>query len=132
MTIKFHEKEIKKIITIIETWNKSNFNWKLLCLACKPVLGRVPTRQGLSKHSEIASAYLIRKRSKSFTQVNIKLPGSLAIAAKRINSLEIENSILKEENANLLLTIKRMHENAFRNNILPSILDEEIPRRLRK
>ncbi|MGP6463481.1 hypothetical protein [Pantoea agglomerans] len=132
MTIKFHEKEIKKIITIIETWNKSNFNWELLCLACKPVLGRVPTRQGLSKHSEIASAYLIRKRSKSFTHVNIKLPGSLAIAAKRINGLEIENSILKEQNANLLLTIKRMHENAFRNDILPSVLEEEIPRRLRK
>jgi len=132
MTIKFHEKEIKKIITIIETWNKSSFNWKSLCLACKPVLGRVPTRQGLSKHSEIASAYLIRKRSKSFTQVNIKLPGSLAIAAKRISGLEIENSILKEENANLLLTIKRMHENAFRNDILPSVLEEEIPRRLRK
>jgi len=132
MTIKFHEKEIKKIITIIETWNKSNFNWELLCLACKPVLGRVPTRQGLSKQSEIASAYLIRKRSKSFTQVNIKLPGSLAIAAKRINGLEIENSILKEQNANLLLTIKRMHENAFRNDILPSVLEEEIPRRLRK
>jgi len=132
MTIKFHEKEIKKIITIIETWNKSNFNWELLCLACKPVLGRVPTRQGLSKHSEIASAYLIRKRSKSFTQVDIKLPGSLAIAAKRINGLEIENSILKEQNANLLLTIKRMHENAFRNDILPSVLEEEIPRRLRK
>ncbi|MEN4880838.1 hypothetical protein ABEI17_08980 [Pantoea agglomerans] len=132
MTIKFHEKEIKKIITIIETWNKSSFNWKSLCLACKPVLGRVPTRQGLSKHSEIASAYLIRKRSKSFTQVNIKLPSSLAIAAKRISGLEIENSILKEENANLLLTIKRMHENAFRNDILPSVLEEEIPRRLRK
>lgn len=132
MTIKFHEKEIKKIITIIETWNKSSFNWKLLCLACKPVLGRVPTRQGLSKHSEIASAYLIRKRSKSVTQVSIKLPSSLAIAAKRISGLEIENSILKEENANLLLTIKRMHENAFRNNILPSVLEEEIPRRLRK
>lgn len=132
MTIKFHEKEIKKIITIIETWNKSSFNWKSLCLACKPVLGRVPTRQGLSKHSEVVSAYLIRKRSKSFTQVNIKLPSSLAIAAKRISGLEIENSILKEENANLLLTIKRMHENAFRNDILPSVLEEEIPRRLRK
>ena len=132
MTIKFHEKEIKKIITIIENWNKLKFNWELLCLACKPVLGKVPTRQGLSKHLEIASAYLIRKRSKYFTQANIKLPGSLAIAAKRISGLEIENSILKEENANLLLTIKRMHENAFRNEILPSVLEEEIPRRLRK
>jgi len=132
MTIKFHEKEIKKIVSIIEGWSKSNFNWELLCLACKPVLGKVPTRQGLSKHSEIASAYLIRKRSKSFNQLNIKLPGSLTIAAKRINGLEIENSVLKEENTNLLLMIKRIHENAFRNNILPSILEEEIPRRLRK
>jgi len=132
MTIKFHEKEIKKIVSIIEGWSESKFNWELLCLACKQVLGKVPTRQGLSKHSEIASAYLIRKRSKSFTKVNIKLPGSLTIAAKRINGLEIENLILKEENANLLLMIKRMHENAFRNNILPSILEEEIPRRLRK
>lgn len=132
MTIKFHEKEIKKIVSIIEGWNKSNFNWGLLCLACKPILGRVPTRQGLSKHSEIASAYLIRKRSKSFTPLNTKLPGTLAIAAKRINGLEIDNLLLKEENANLLLIIKRMHENAFCNNILPSILDEEIPCRLRK
>lgn len=132
MTIKFHEKDIKKIVSIIEGWSKSNFNWELLCLACKPVLGKVPTRQGLSKHSEIASAYLIRKRSKSFNQLNIKLPGSLTIAAKRINGLEIENSVLKEENTNLLLMIKRMHENAFRNNILPSILEEELPQRLRK
>lgn len=132
MTIKFHEKDIKKIVSIIEGWSKSNFNWELLCLACKPVLGKVPTRQGLSKHSEISSAYLIRKRSKSFNQLNIKLPGSLTIAAKRINGLEIENSVLKEENTNLLLMIKRMHENAFRNNILPSILEEELPQRLRK
>ncbi|MBF1996494.1 hypothetical protein HW114_13990 [Serratia symbiotica] len=132
MTIKFHDKEIQKVVFLIEGWTKSDFNWNLICLACKPILGKVPTRQALCKHSEISRAYHVRKRSKSFPTEKIKPPGSLAIAAKRINNLEIENSILKEENTNLLLMIKKMHENAYRHNILRSILEEEIPQRSRK
>lgn len=36
------------------------------------------------------------------------------------------------ENNNLLLMIQRMHENAYRHNILASILEEELPQRARK
>lgn len=64
--------------------------------------------------------------------LNTKLPGSLSLAAKRIERLENDNSVLKYENNNLLLMIQRMHENAYRHNILASILEEELPQRARK
>ncbi|EFA8815958.1 hypothetical protein C3D45_004593 [Escherichia coli O74] len=63
---------------------------------------------------------------------NRKLPGSLSLAAKRIERLENDNSALKQQNNNLLLMIQRMHENAYRHNILVSILEEELSPRARK
>ncbi len=101
-------------------------------MACKKILGKVPTRQALSQHSEIVVAYRTRKRSGMVKRQNTKLPGSLSLAAKRIERLENDNSALKYENNNLLLMIQRMHENAYRHNILASILEEEFPQRARK
>ncbi|WP_168428297.1 hypothetical protein [Erwinia amylovora] len=132
MTRKFHEIEIKKIVPIIKSWKKSEFSRSLLCIACKPLLGKTPTRQALCKHEEIAIAYKIRKRSVSLPRQDIKLPGSLAIAAERIMRLENDNKSLILENTNLLLMIRKMHENAYRNNISISLLEEELPQRPRK
>lgn len=132
MTRRFHDTEIKKIVSIIKNWKKNEFTWRLLCIECKPHLGKTPTRQALCKHEEIAIAYKIRKRSASLSRQDIKLPGSLAIAAERIMRLENDNKSLILENTNLLLLIRKMHENAYRNNISVSLLEEELPQRLRK
>ncbi|ELY4722890.1 hypothetical protein [Cronobacter sp. 153480017-3] len=132
MARKFYDKEIKTIVKLIETWSKPDFTWDSLCVACKKILGKVPTRQALSQHSEIVVAYRTRKRSGVVKRQNTKLPGSLSLAAKRIERLEKDNSALKYENNNLLLMIQRMHENAYRHNILASILEEEFPQRARK
>ncbi|EBO5437826.1 hypothetical protein DQ539_03080 [Salmonella enterica] len=132
MARKFYDKEIKAIVKLIETWSKPDFTWDSLCMACKKILGKVPTRQALSQHSEIVVAYRTRKRSGMVKCLNTKLPGSLSLAAKRIERLENDNSALKYENNNLLLMIQRMHENAYRHNILASILEEEFPQRARK
>ncbi|HHQ5364843.1 TPA: hypothetical protein ACSQ2O_000490 [Klebsiella michiganensis] len=132
MARKFYDKEIKAIVKLIETWSKPDFTWDSLCVACKKILGKVPTRQALSQHSEIVVAYRTRKRSAMVKRQNMKLPGSLSLAAKKIERLENDNSALKYENNNLLLMIQRMHENAYRHNILASILEEEFPQRARK
>ncbi|EOX0267361.1 hypothetical protein ACO3L3_004330 [Escherichia coli] len=132
MARKFYDKEIKAIVKLIETWSKPDFTWDSLCVACKKILGKVPTRQALSQHTEIVVAYRTRKRSGMIKRQNTKLPGSLSLAAKRIERLENDNSALKYENNNLLLMIQRMHENAYRHNILASILEEEFPQRARK
>lgn len=132
MARKFYDKEIKAIVNLIETWSKPDFTWDSLCVACKRILGKVPTRQALSQHSEIVVAYRTRKRSGMVKRQNTKLPGSLSLAAKRIERLENDNSALKYENNNLLLMIQKMHENAYRHNILASILEEEFPQRARK
>ncbi|WP_312951149.1 hypothetical protein [Superficieibacter sp.] len=132
MARKFYDKEIKAIVKLIETWSKPDFTWDSLCVACKKILGKVPTRQALSQHTEIVIAYRTRKRSGMIKRQNTKLPGSLSLAAKRIERLENDNSALKYENNNLLLMIQRMHENAYRHNILASILEEEFPQRARK
>ena len=118
MARKFYDKEIKAIVKLIETWSKPDFTWGSLCMACKKILGKVPTRT--------------RKRSGMAKCLNTKLPGSLSLAAKRIERLENDISALKYENNNLLLMIQRMHENAYRHNILISILEEELPQRVRK
>ncbi|HBP8793644.1 TPA: hypothetical protein L6695_003492 [Escherichia coli] len=132
MARKFYDKEIKAIVKLIETWSKPDFTWDSLCMACKKILGKVPTRQALSQHSEVVVAYRTRKRSGMIKRQNTKLPGSLSLAAKRIERLENDNSALKYENNNLLLMIQRMHENAYRHNILASILEEDFPQRARK
>ena len=131
MARKFYDKEIKAIVKVIETWSKPDFTRDSLCVACKKILGKVPTRQALSQHSEIVVAYRTRKRSGMVKRQNTKLPGSLSLAAKRIERLENDNSALKYENNNLLLMIQRMHENAYKHNILASILEEEFPQRAR-
>ncbi|HGL5852349.1 TPA: hypothetical protein ACKFU2_003623 [Enterobacter hormaechei] len=132
MARKFYDKEIKAIVKLIEAWSKPDFTWDSLCIACNKILGKVPTRQALSQHSEIVVAYKTRKRSGMGKRQNRKLPGSLSLAAKRIERLENDNLALKYENNNLLLMIQRMHENAYRHNILASILEEEFPQRARK
>lgn len=132
MTRKFHEHDIKKIVSIIDNWKKKEFSWNLLCTACKPHLGKIPTRQALCKHTEIAIAYKTRKRSISLPKHDLKVPGSLTLAAERIKRLESDNKSLAHENTNLLLKIRKMHENAYRHNISISLLEEELPQRLRK
>lgn len=132
MARKFYDKEIKAIVKLIEAWSKPDFTWDSLCIACNKILGKVPTRQALSQNSEIVVAYKTRKRSGMGKRQNRKLPGSLSLAAKRIERLENDNLALKYENNNLLLMIQRMHENAYRHNILASILEEEFPQRARK
>lgn len=132
MTKKFHEHDIKKIVSIIDNWKKKEFSWNLLCTACKPHLGKIPTRQALCKHIEIAIAYKTRKRSISLPKQDLKVPGSLTLAAERIKRLESDNKSLAHENTNLLLKIRNMHENAYRHNISISLLEEELPQRLRK
>jgi len=132
MTRKFHEKDIKMIVSIIDNWKKKEFSWSLLCTACKPHLGKIPTRQALCKHIEIAIAYKTRKKSISLPKQGLKVPGSLTLAAERINRLESDNKSLAYENTNLLLKIRKMHENAYRHNISISLLEEELPQRLRK
>lgn len=59
MARKFYDKEIKAIVKLIETWSKPDFTWDSLCVACKKILGKVPTRQALSQHSEIVVAYRV-------------------------------------------------------------------------
>ncbi|EQB8081304.1 hypothetical protein [Yersinia pseudotuberculosis] len=132
MAKKFYEKEIKAIVKIIENWNKPDFTWDCLCKASYKTLGKIPTRQALSQHTEIVVAYKTRKRAGLVKHQNTKLPGSLTLAARRIERLENDNAALKQENNNLLLMIQRMHENAYRHNILASILEEELPQRARK
>ncbi len=132
MTKKFHEHDIKKIVLIIDNWKKKEFSWNLLCTACKPHLGKIPTRQALCKHIVIAIAYKTRKRSISLPKQDLKVPGSLTLAAERIKRLESDNKSLAHENTNLLLKIRKMHENAYPHNISISLLEEELPQRLRK
>ncbi|XIH51039.1 hypothetical protein C1N64_18485 [Pantoea sp. SGAir0215] len=63
---------------------------------------------------------------------DLKVPGSLTLAAERIKRLESDNKSLAHENTNLLLKIRKMLENAYRHNISISLLEEELPVRLRK
>jgi hypothetical protein len=98
MAKKFHDKEIKAIVKIVENWSEPHITWDAVCLACKKIFGKVPTRQALSQHTEIVVAYKTRKRAGSVKLQNRKLPGSLSLAASRIERLENENNALKQEN----------------------------------
>lgn len=120
------QKDLDLIVKLIDGLD-GKLTWETLRDAVDSLIGFRPTRQTLSSHERIKSAFNQRKfRLKSgFTPT--KRPQSLSIAEQRIRKLEAENFRLERENACLLERFIRWQYNAHKHNVSQEKLDAPLP-----
>ncbi|NQZ55856.1 MAG: hypothetical protein HRT88_00055 [Lentisphaeraceae bacterium] len=110
----FTESDIEKICEFIDAWSGNRITWAAICKACEPILGLVPTRQGLQCYEAIYEAYKLRKdyihqginrlpSHEEMTATNLRLKGeakkleeqkkaiSRALEVLRFKALEVLN-----------------------------------------
>ncbi len=123
------EDAVKEIAEMIASWSSETISWKAVCERCEPMLGYRPTRQGLSNHSAISSAFTARSKGlRIVPQASSPMPSSLAVAASRIASLNVQVAALEAENAALKEKFVLWQYNAFtKANLRPDELNKELP-----
>jgi len=118
--------DIQAIVSLIDAWD-GKLGWEPLCDEAAAVVGSRPTRQTLSSHEAIKSAFDHQKKLLRSGSVVKKRPPSLDIAAQRIRRLEAENSRLTLENERLLERFQRWQYNAYKFNVSAQKLDAPLP-----
>jgi hypothetical protein len=120
--------DVDAIVHMIRGWPREKIGWDDLCTACKPVLGYIPTRQGLNGHQPIKDAFRAKKAgSKNKAPARKPLPSSLAVASDRISRLDATVTSLQEENARLRDRLVTWQYNAFKRGLTQAQLEEPLP-----
>lgn len=119
-------KDINILINLIDAW-EGKLGWDALCDEVAPLIGGRPTRQTLSSHERIKSAFTDKKAQQRSGFVATKRPASLGIAEQRIRRLESENERLKAENGRLLERFIKWQYNAYKHGITKEKLDCNLP-----
>jgi len=125
------DQDIEKIVSLIDQWDDEvKFTWENLCgLALKRYL-IAATRQTLQGYSRIKAAYSDKKKALRVDgKRKMKVPPSLNIAAKRIETLEAENSRLKKEQERLLAQFVVWQYNAYAHGIGMDQLNRPLPKK---
>ena len=109
------DKDIEKIVSLIDQWDDEvKFTWGNLCGLALKSYSIAATRQTLQTYTRIKSAYNDKKKDlRDNGKRKAKVPPSLNIAAKRIATLEAENSRLKKEQERLLAQFVVWQYNAY-------------------
>jgi len=119
-------KDIAILVNLIDAW-EGKLGWDVLCDAVAPLIGWRPTRQTLSSHTQVKTAFGYKKEQLRNGFVATKRPASLNIAEQRISRLESENNRLKAENDRLLERFLIWQYNAYRHGISQNKLDASLP-----
>lgn len=121
-----NSRDIDAIVNLILGWN-GKLTWERICEAAEPFVGKKPTRQSLSAHEQIESAYQAAKKGLKKEVVNPR-PASLKIAAARVAKLERELSVLKEQNRTLLQQFVIWQYNAYKHGLKEHQLNAPLPK----
>lgn len=118
------------IVDLIRGWPQDKISWELLCEACEPILGYVPSRQGLSSHQSIQQAFQAKKAGlKVQPPRESARPSSLAVAGQRIANLNAEVAELRAENNRLRERLVTWQYNAVtKGRMTIAKLNEPLPR----
>ena len=119
--------EVGKIVNLILNWRGGKLTWNAICEAARPAVGKVPTRQSLTAHHEIAEAYKAAKADLKGGRRKMPHPSSLEAAANHIANLERQ---MKEQ----LEVIRRYKQqftvwsyNAFTHGVNEQLLNTPLP-----
>jgi len=125
------DQDIEKIVSLIDQWDDEvKFTWDNLCGLALKRYSITATRQTLQNYSRIKSAYDDKKQSlRTHGKRKAKIPPSLNIAAKRIATLEAENSRLKNEQERLLSQFVVWQYNAYAHGITMEELNRPLPKK---
>jgi len=125
------DKDIEKIVSFIVQWDDEvKFTWDSLCAIALKRYSIAATRQTLQGYSRIKSAFNEKKADiRANGKRKVKIPPSLNIAAKRIATLEAENSRLKKEQERLLGQFVVWQYNAYANGVTMDQLNCPLPKK---
>jgi hypothetical protein len=113
---------------MIRGWEGGKLTWGMLCNAVAPLTNSATTRQTLSSHLEIKTAYDAKKKGLKIHGARAPLPSSRAVAGQRIEHLLSTVDELKAVNARLLEDRLRWQYNAYKHGMTEQELEEELPR----
>ena len=119
-------RDIEVLVNIIDVW-EGKLSWDALCDAAEPLIGGRPTRQTLSSHDQVKTAFSHKKEQQKTGFVAGKRPASLSIAEQRIKRLENENDRLRAESSRLLEQFIRWQYNAYKHGLSKDKLDAPLP-----
>ncbi|MEX5665983.1 hypothetical protein ABFV57_14085 [Pseudomonas neuropathica] len=119
-------RDIEILVNIIDVW-EGKLSWDALCDAVAPLIGGRPTRQTLSSHGQVKTAFSHKKEQQKTGIVAGKRPASLSIAEQRIKRLENENDRLRAESSRLLERFIRWQYNAYKHGLSKDKLDAPLP-----
>ena len=120
--------QVETIVTAIHTWDGGTIAWEGVCKVAKPILGYLPSRSGLSSHSDIQAAFSARKKNLAQRPVGkMPSPGSLADASRMLAARDAEISALKLLVSEYREKFDRWRYNAMLVNVTIDRLDAPLP-----
>ena len=125
------DQDIEKIVSLIDQWDDEvKFTWDNLCMLAHKRYSITATRQTLQGYTRIKSVYNDKKQDlRTNGKRKEKIPPSLSIAAKRIATLEAENSRLKKEQERLLAQFVVWQYNAYAHGVTMDELNRPLPKK---
>lgn len=123
-----NESDIAAIVNLIRGWDNAKLTWDLICKEAESIVGKIATRQSISSHQAISSAYKSKKASIKGTIPNKARPASLQIAAARIAKLEAELNEIKEQNRRYKQRFTVWQYNAYKKGLSESELNRPLPK----
>jgi hypothetical protein len=121
-------RDINAIVNLIRGWQEPKLSWPAICKAAEPLVGKLPSRQSLSSHEAIATAYQTKKEALKGRDPKNPRPASLNIAAARIAKLESEIDELKEVHRRLMQQFVIWQYNAYKFGMKTYQLNQPLPK----
>ncbi len=124
----FHRTEIDAIVDRIRNWPKETISWSDVCKIAESILGFRPSRQGMHQREPIREAFQAKKNNlRAKSKVTSPMPSSLAVASRRIGSLEAELSEVKAKNIRLNDCLQIWRYNAHLKGMTDALLNKPLP-----
>ena len=121
------DKDIQNIVSLLDGWDiDRKLTWdKLLGLVLKKL--KLEISLPTIKKQRVRKAFEDKKNAIKSGQEKLKLPASLSIAAKIIETLENKNSRLEKEQESLLTQFVVWQYNAYANGVTVEQLNRAMP-----
>jgi hypothetical protein len=122
------DEHIEIIVSLLDGWTVSKLTWRTLIEGIYFKTKQHYTRQALSKHTRIKTAYDITKK-RLLTERGKEPTNKLStdVLLQKLQKIEAENMRLKQENINLLEQFSRWAYNAYSKGITIEELNKNLP-----